>query len=103
MKLLSTLSLSALWFLSFMPLAASGANLENGQKIFRQCAMCHGKAAENSAFNQSRIIRNLGQAEIVSSLQDRKAGKVIGGGNGVKARLNEQDMRDVAAFIQTLK
>ncbi|PJG86442.1 c-type cytochrome [Conservatibacter flavescens] len=102
MNFFSTLSLSAL-LLSSPALVMANSNLQNGEKIFRQCAMCHGKSAENSAFNESRIIRNLKETEIVTALKDRKAGKVIGGGNGVKARLSEQDMRDVAAFIQTLK
>ena len=101
MKIYSTiLSLIALSAISSVH--AEG-NIEHGQKIFnRSCALCHGKQAEKSAMGQSQIVNTFSQ-ENISSLQDRKSGKIEGPGNRVKEGLSEQDMQDVASYIQTLK
>ena len=80
---------------------ASDAN--KGEKIFKQtCATCHGKQGEKKAFNQSAIINQLSAEQIITALQDRKAGKIEGAGNSIKGKLSEQEMKDVAEFIQTL-
>ena len=102
MKIYSTiLSLIALSAISSVH--AEG-NIEHGKKIFnRSCALCHGKQAEKSAMGQSQIINTFSQEKIVSSLQDRKSGKIIGEGNRIKEGLTEKDMQDVADYIQTLK
>ena len=94
MKIYSTiLSLIALSAISSVH--AEG-NIEHGQKIFnRSCALCHGR--------QSQIVNTFSQEKIISSLQDRKSGKIEGPGNRVKEGLSEQDMQDVASYIQTLK
>ena len=74
-----------------------------GQKIFkRSCALCHGNDGEKHAMDQSKIINQMTQSEIIQALQDRKSGKIDGGGNRAKARLSEQDMQDVAEFIEHL-
>lgn len=83
---------------------ADTPDITKGEKLFkRSCATCHGKQGEKKAFNQSAIINQLNQEQIVMSLQDRKAGKIEGAGNTAKERLSDQDMKDVAEFIQTLK
>ena len=99
MKIYSTiLSLIALSAISSVH--AEG-NIEHGQKIFnRSCALCHGKQAEKSAMGQSQIVNTFSQEKIITSLQDRKSGKIEGPGKEI---LSEQDMQDVASYIQTLK
>lgn len=77
-------------------------NLHNGENIFRQCRMCHGKNGDKSPMGQAKAINSLSQEEIYQALLARKNGEIDGAGNAVKARLSEQDMQDVAAFIQTL-
>ena len=90
--------------LSAISTVQAEGNIEHGKKIFnRSCALCHGKQAEKSAMGQSQIINTFSQEKIVSSLQDRKSGKIYGAGNHVKEGLSEQDMQDVASYIQTLK
>ena len=90
--------------LSAVSAVQAEGNIEHGKKIFnRSCALCHGKQAEKSAMGQSQIINTFSQEKIVSSLQDRKSGKSYGAGNHVKEGLSDQDMQDVASYIQTLK
>ena len=90
--------------LSAVSAVQAEGDIEHGKKIFnRSCALCHGKQAEKSAMGQSQIINTFSQEKIVSSLQDRKSGKNYGAGNHVKEGLSDQDMQDVASYIQTLK
>lgn len=94
--LLSTLALASF--------TAQTADLERGEMIFNQtCATCHGKQAEKMAMGQSPIIRNLEATEILQALQDRKAGKIQGMGNKAKARLSDDDMKNVTEYIESLK
>lgn len=82
---------------------SSEININNGENIFRQCRMCHGKNGDKSPMGQSRLINGLSEQEIYQALLARKNGEIEGAGNTVKARLSENDMKDVAAFIQTLE
>ena len=77
---------------------------EQGEKLFKQtCATCHGKQGEKMAMGQSAIIQQLTEQEIIEALQERRAGKVTGAGNKAKARLTDQDMQNLADFLQSLK
>ena len=98
----TSLFLTALCALS-LNVQANTADIEKGEHSFRQmCTSCHGKQAERSALGQSKIINKLDAETIVASLQARKKGEIIGAGNGIKARLSEQDMQNIAAYIQTI-
>ncbi|EIJ71558.1 MULTISPECIES: c-type cytochrome [Pasteurellaceae] len=80
------------------------ADIDKGKRLYKMnCATCHGSNAEKSAFDQSKVIKQLSAEEIIVALQDRKAGKIEGAGNNIKSRLNEAQMQDLAEFIQTLK
>ncbi|MDU8925365.1 c-type cytochrome [Pasteurellaceae bacterium LIM206] len=98
--LLSTALLASLLAISF----PGQADMAKGERIFKQnCATCHGKQGEKKAFDESRVINQLNSEEIFTALQDRKAGKIEGAGNRVKSRLSEQNMKDLAEFVPTLK
>lgn len=78
--------------------------LEHSQKIFnRSCAMCHGKQGERSALNQSAIINSLKAEEIITALEKRKAGEIVGAGNAAKSRLSEDEIKGLADYISHLK
>lgn len=78
-------------------------SLEHAQKVFnRSCAMCHGKQGEKSALNQSTIINRLKTEEIITALEKRKAGEIVGAGNAAKSRLSEDEIKALAEFIPTL-
>ncbi|QGM80506.1 c-type cytochrome [Otariodibacter oris] len=82
------------------------ADAEKGAKLFKQsCATCHGKTGEKSAMNQSKIINQLSADDIVLSLQNRKAGtiSISKAGNRIKSKLSEQDMKDIAEFLQKIE
>lgn len=75
-------------------------NIEYGKKIFKQsCSICHGKAGEKSALNQSKLINQLSLEEIVKALEDRKAGNIVGAGNAAKSRLTKEDMQSIAKYL----
>ncbi|WP_109078507.1 c-type cytochrome [Aggregatibacter kilianii] len=84
--------------------ARAEPDIAHGQKVYnRACALCHGKQAEKPAMGQSKIINTFSQDQIIQALQDRKSGKIEGGGNRAKSTLSEQDMQDVAGYVETLK
>ncbi|TNG95123.1 c-type cytochrome [Pasteurellaceae bacterium USgator11] len=83
--------------------ALTDADIAKGKRQYQQlCAMCHGHNADKQALNSSSIIAGLPATEIVSALHKRKNGEIEGGGNTVKARLTEQDIQNLAAYIETL-
>jgi cytochrome c553 len=78
-------------------------DLNKGKRIYQQtCAMCHGRNAEKHAFDSSAIIAQMPANEIITALEKRKNGEIEGAGNSVKARLSEQDMQNVAAYVESL-
>ncbi|MBN6069922.1 c-type cytochrome [Aggregatibacter actinomycetemcomitans] len=84
--------------------AQAEPDIAHGQKVYnRSCALCHGKQAEKPAMGQSQIINTFTQDQIINALQDRKSGKIEGAGNRAKSTLSEQDMQDVAGYVETLK
>ncbi|WP_279716420.1 c-type cytochrome [Chelonobacter oris] len=83
--------------------AVADADIAKGKRTYQQtCAMCHGRHAEKQALDTSAVIAGMPHTEIVTALEKRKNGEIEGGGNTVKARLTEQDMQNIAAYIETL-
>ena len=99
------LILTALWAVSYVHATPpTTAAPEKGEHLFkRSCATCHGKQGEKKAFNQSAVINQLTREQIIGALQERKDGHIQGAGNTAKERLSEQDMKDLAEFLQSLK
>ncbi len=88
----------------FVATVQADTNPERGKRLFNQsCAICHGKQGEKSALNQSTAINTLKTDEIVTALEKRKAGEIVGAGNAAKSRLGKEDMQAVAEYIQHLK
>lgn len=82
----------------------SPADLASGKQLFeRNCSTCHGHRGQRPAFGRSAIINTLSTEQIVKALELRKAGIIKGPGNPAKSRLNEEQMKWVAEYIQTLK
>ena len=69
----------------------------------KNCASCHGRFGEKTALGKARPLTNLTQQEITDGLSARKAGKIEGAGNKVKARLSDDDIIALSEFIVTLK
>jgi cytochrome c553 len=92
----------------------TAVNIDNGQTIFNDgtgeaaaCQGCHGeKGLGNDAMGAPRLA-NIGQKYVVKQLTEFAADKRIPGGAGAAMNdfskaLNEQDRRDVAAYLDTL-
>jgi len=87
---------------SFSAQANDAPDVKRGERIYKlNCSNCHGKAGEKQALGQSAIIKNLKKDEILTALEMRKSGEIIGAGNMAKERLSEQDMKNIAEFIGT--
>lgn len=91
-----------------------GINITNGQTIFNDgkgeaaaCQGCHGeKGLGNDAMGAPRLA-NIGQRYVIKQLTEFAADKRIPSGAGAAMNdfskaLNEQDRRDVAAYLDSL-
>lgn len=91
------------------------ADVANGQTIFNEgkddataCVGCHGeKALGNDAMGAPRLA-NIGQIYVVKQLTEFAADKRTASGagaamNDISKGLNEQDRRDVAAYLDSLE
>ncbi len=101
MKFLMLLSLVMINSLSFSAFAQDAAK---GAELYKQCITCHGdKGDGNPAMKAPRLS---GQHDwyVLKQLQDMKAGKIRKNDvmNPFLAKLSEQDMKDLAAYISKL-
>ena len=117
---LSWLMLSAVMLQSQTVFAADAvANIRvdvaNGQTIYNEgkgdataCAGCHGEKALGMDAMGAPRLANIGQVYVLKQLVDYAEGKRIDEGagaamNGIAKALNEQDSRDVAAYLDSLE
>lgn len=68
------------------------------------CASCHGRYGEKNALGKARPLKDLTQQELAEGLRARKAGEIVGAaGNKAKARLSDEDITALSAYVVTLK
>jgi cytochrome c553 len=67
------------------------------------CASCHGRYGEKNALGKALPLKDLTQQEIAEGLRARKAGEIVGAGNKAKARLSDEDITALSAYVVTLK
>ena len=67
------------------------------------CASCHGRYGEKKALGKAPPLKDLTQQEIAEGLRARKAGEIVGAGNKVKARLSDEDITALSAYVVALK
>ena len=86
--------------------AAGGADLEKGKALYAKCAGCHGKDGKMKALGASEPIAGWDVAKTVEALKGYKAGTLNIHGKGMimksQANMSEEDMKAVAAYIQSL-
>ncbi|GKX58001.1 c-type cytochrome [Leminorella grimontii] len=68
----------------------------------KNCASCHGRNGEKTALNKARKLETLDEAQVIQALQTRRDGKVKGAGNMVKKRLSDENIQQLAEYVQTL-
>lgn len=84
--------------------ATSPALSQTPDVIYKNsCASCHGRYGEKNALGKARPLKELTQQEIAEGLTARKAGEIVGAGNKAKARLSDEDITALAAYVVTLK
>lgn len=90
------------------------ANVANGQNIFQNgkgdvpaCMSCHGENGTGMDAMQTPRLANIGYAYVVKQLtdfgDDKRTDLTLGVMNTNAKGLTEQDRRDVAAYVNTLK
>ncbi len=92
-------------FLSFIPPRAFTQDAGKGAELFKQCMTCHGQKGEGIPAQKAPHIAGQYEWYIIKQLQDIKAGIIRK--NPVMLpylnKLNEQDMKDLAAYISKLQ
>ncbi|MDR0807428.1 MAG: c-type cytochrome [Enterobacteriaceae bacterium] len=102
----SVLSLSLIVLLAplFYADSVNAQSTESAANLYQlACSDCHGKNGDKVALKKARLLVSLDEAQITEALIDRRSGKIKGAGNGVKKRLSDDDIKNLAAYIQTLK
>lgn len=101
MKLLSFAILAVL--LNFSSVQAQDAT--KGAELYKQCIACHGDKAQGNPAQKAPRLSGQYDWYVLKQLQDIKAGIIRK--NPVMlpflAKLNEQDMKDLAAYISKLQ
>lgn len=83
---------------------AGSAMAQTPDVIYKNsCASCHGRYGEKNALGKARPLKDLTQQEIAAGLRARKAGEIVGAGNKAKARLSDEDIATLSAYVVTLK
>jgi len=87
---------------------AAAGNPEKGKALYARCAACHGADGKLKALGKSAPIAGLPAEQIIKDLEGYKAGTLNKYGLGATmksqvATLSEQDIKDLAAYISSLK
>ena len=87
-----------------LAVSASVAGAEDYARQFqRDCSSCHGRKADKTAFNKAPPLITLSEQQTVEGMTAIRDG----GGNSAaaraKAKLTDEEIRGLAAFIQTQK
>lgn len=80
----------------------------DGEKIFKQCAVCHGVDANKRSLNVSKFIAGMDKEHIIETLHGYQAGKInqYGFGSMMKGqakKLSEEQLEAVALYVQSLE
>ena len=85
----------------------SSSLMADGATIYKKCAACHGVNAEKAALGKSKVINDMSEKEIVNALHGYKDGTYGGAMKGLMkgqvAKLSDEDVNSLAAYIVTLK
>ena len=86
----------------------TSSNGMRGKALAAKCAACHGASFEKSALGKSGIVKGQSAYSIQASLMAYKAGTQNKTGMGALmkgqvARFSDSDIRDIAAYIETIR
>lgn len=87
-----------------LTMTANGQDAVKGAELYKQCIACHGDKGDGIVLHKAPRIAGQYDWYILKQLQDIKAGSARK--NPVMlpflSKLNEQDMKDLAAYISKL-
>lgn len=90
-------------FSVMLGLWSHAAAAEDGAALYKKCATCHGAAGEKPALGKSKIIKDMGSAQIAAALKGYKDGSYGGAQKGLMkgqvASLNDAQISAIAAHI----
>ncbi|WP_267524779.1 c-type cytochrome [Campylobacter sp. MG1] len=93
--------------LTTFSLLGTCAYASDGAALFKTCATCHGKQAEKSALNKSKIIADFSEEEIIKSLKGYQDDTYGGASKALMKpnvkKLNDDDIKALASYIVSLK
>jgi len=76
---------------------------EDGAALYKKCAACHGAAGEKPALGKSKIIKDMGKAQVSAALKGYKDGSYGGAMKGMMkgqvATLNDAQIDAIASHI----
>jgi len=89
------------------PSSVYNGNSYKGKNMFRACAGCHGQRADKKALGKSKVIVNMSTEAIYRALVGYKnrtyGGPMRGIMRGQVAKYNNQELRNVATYISSLR
>ncbi|MGB3750882.1 MAG: c-type cytochrome [Arcobacteraceae bacterium] len=86
----------------------TGSLFANAADIYKTaCATCHGVNAEKIALGKSKVLATLSEAEIISDMMGYKAGTFGGQMKAIMVpqaqKLSDDEIKEIAAYVQTIK
>jgi cytochrome c len=56
----------------------TNVSADDGEALYKKCAICHGKAGEKPAMGKSKVIKDMSQADFVTAMKGYKDGSYGG-------------------------
>lgn len=91
--------------LMILPWISQAADLENGKKLSRSCALCHGQVGQGTPGPASPRLAGMPPGYMIQQLEHYKSGARINPRMVIMAslsRLSEDDIDDIAAYYSTI-
>jgi len=88
--------------------ASAAGDAAKGKALFAKCAGCHGPEGGKKALGKSEVIKGWDAAKTEEALKGYKAGTRNAHGmggvmKGQAAGLSDEDIKNIAAFLSSLK
>ncbi|MDV7021266.1 c-type cytochrome [Atlantibacter subterranea] len=98
------MTLRMLMVCGLLAVSASVAATEDYARQFqRDCSSCHGRKADKTAFNKAPPLITLSEQQAVEGMTAIRDGGENSAAARAKAKLTDEEIRGLAAFIQTQK
>ncbi|MDO9207736.1 MAG: c-type cytochrome [Sulfuricurvum sp.] len=94
---------SVLLMVALLGLGSVSIMADEGADLYKKCAACHGATGEKAALGKSKIIKDMGKAQVSAALKGYKDGSYGGAMKGMMkgqvSTLNDAQIDAIAAHI----